>query len=223
MLPKHAHSLGGKVMAVRQRELALKEYRENPNICKYCGKEIDVGDHQKVSMARKKKFCNRRCAASFNNRENPKRRHVEKVSSCQRCGKEIPETVRQGGSYYLRKFCPECRYSDIQTKGEAFSNKQNRINGHRYIREAARSVALGQGWVWCCKICGYTKLVEVCHIKPVQKFSDDTLLTEINSPSNLILLCRNHHWEFDHDKEFRKTVLEKLESAGGVEPPTQSV
>ncbi len=49
-----------------------------------------------------------------------------------------------------------------------------------------------------CQRCGYDKHVEVCHIKPISEYDLDTLISVINDPSNLIVLCPNHHWEFDH-------------------------
>lgn len=52
----------------------------------------------------------------------------------------------------------------------------------------------------CCSKCGYDKHFEVCHIKPISSFSDDTLLSEINDISNIIALCPNCHWEFDNLK-----------------------
>ena len=48
-----------------------------------------------------------------------------------------------------------------------------------------------------CTICGYDKYYEVCHIKSVSDFSDDSLISEINSLDNLVALCPNHHKEYD--------------------------
>ena len=53
-----------------------------------------------------------------------------------------------------------------------------------------------------CYICGYSKHVEVCHIKPVSDFPLDSKLSEVNNISNLIMLCPNHHWEFDNGMLF---------------------
>ena len=53
-----------------------------------------------------------------------------------------------------------------------------------------------------CYICGYSKHVEVCHIKPVSSFSLDSKLSDVNHISNLIMLCPNHHWEFDNGMLF---------------------
>lgn len=39
---------------------------------------------------------------------------------------------------------------------------------------------------------------DVCHIKPIGSFDDDTLVAEINDLTNLVPLCKNHHWEMDH-------------------------
>jgi len=49
-----------------------------------------------------------------------------------------------------------------------------------------------------CKKCKYTLYVEVCHIKPIRDFGPDAILNEINNPDNLVYLCPNCHWEFDH-------------------------
>lgn len=40
--------------------------------------------------------------------------------------------------------------------------------------------------------------MEICHIKPISEFSDDTLIAIINHPDNIVILCPNCHWEFDN-------------------------
>lgn len=49
-----------------------------------------------------------------------------------------------------------------------------------------------------CEHCGYSKHVELAHIKAVSDFDDSSLLSEVNSPDNLKALCPNCHWEFDN-------------------------
>jgi 5-methylcytosine-specific restriction endonuclease McrA len=49
-----------------------------------------------------------------------------------------------------------------------------------------------------CQKCGYSLHVEFCHIQPITAFPEETELAVINDPSNIIVLCRNCHWEFDH-------------------------
>lgn len=49
-----------------------------------------------------------------------------------------------------------------------------------------------------CQVCGYENHVELAHIKPISEFEDNAKLQTVNSSDNLLVLCRNHHWEFDH-------------------------
>jgi 5-methylcytosine-specific restriction endonuclease McrA len=51
-----------------------------------------------------------------------------------------------------------------------------------------------------CQNCGYSNHVEVCHIKPIHSFDLSTLIDDINSPDNILVLCPNCHWEFDHGR-----------------------
>lgn len=49
-----------------------------------------------------------------------------------------------------------------------------------------------------CYECGYSKHIEICHIQSVSSFPGNTKIYIINSVGNLVALCPNHHWEFDH-------------------------
>lgn len=51
-----------------------------------------------------------------------------------------------------------------------------------------------------CSKCGYDKHFQICHIKSISSFPDDTMLSEINNISNVVALCPNCHWEFDNLK-----------------------
>jgi len=50
-----------------------------------------------------------------------------------------------------------------------------------------------------CAKCNYDKHIEICHIKDIKDFADDALISEINSPFNLVGLCRNCHWELHNN------------------------
>lgn len=71
MFPKHAHSLGARARAKKQRLEALEKYYDDPIRCKNCDKEIEIPEDTKVSrIARRgRKFCSRSCAAAYNNRQ----------------------------------------------------------------------------------------------------------------------------------------------------------
>jgi len=131
------------------------------------------------------KFCSRSCSASFNNKKYPKRK-VE--GSCKICKTSITST---------RVCCSNCsRNRDITLK-EAVYTYLHKASAYTLVRGRARSVAKKQGWT-SCKACGYDTHIEIAHIKAIKDFSEDTKLSVINAVSNLMPLCRNCHWEFDH-------------------------
>ena len=83
------------------------------------------------------------------------------------------------------------------TKKEIFDSHKNWQSSRNMIRKNAskRFQLLNQ----CkCVVCGYDKHIEIAHIKAVSEFSESSKLSEINDPNNLIALCPNHHWEYDH-------------------------
>lgn len=51
-----------------------------------------------------------------------------------------------------------------------------------------------------------TQHVEVAHLKAVSDFKDESLMSEINHPDNLIGLCLNHHWEYDNGYLTREEI-----------------
>lgn len=49
-----------------------------------------------------------------------------------------------------------------------------------------------------CQKCGYSLHVDLAHIKAVKEFEGSALMKDINDPDNILVLCKNCHWEFDH-------------------------
>lgn len=49
-----------------------------------------------------------------------------------------------------------------------------------------------------CQNCQYNVHIEFCHIKPVSSFDLNIYLEVINHENNILILCRNCHWEFDN-------------------------
>ena len=84
------------------------------------------------------------------------------------------------------------------TKGEVFGRRKNWQSARSSIQKSAREVFFEHNQHPKCEICGYDKHVEVAHRKAVSDFDDDTTIRDINSIGNLIGLCPNHHWEYDH-------------------------
>lgn len=84
------------------------------------------------------------------------------------------------------------------TKGEIFSRCKNWQSARTTIRRHAVKIYESSDKPKACNKCGYNKHYEICHIKAVSDFVDETLVEEINSINNLIALCPNCHWEFDN-------------------------
>ena len=170
-----------------------EEYNKNPKQCFYCGKDILCPDDKLVSSIKKKKFCNHSCATSYNNLQRDK-----KIYYCMSCGKPIGAGYDK---FYGRKYCETCspNYVDWSkiTYGEVKSLRSYQVNSR--IRELARVKYYKTHKELKCEICGYSKCVEVHHLKGISTFSDDTPISVINDDSNLIGLCPNHHWEIEHN------------------------
>lgn len=138
------------------------------------------------------KFCSRSCAAITNNRYAPKR---ELQGNCRTCHAKIRKKV---------SYCKEC-WQDRQvnwsetTMGE-LKGSDNANFGGRYphLRALSRKWYIANSRPLICGICGYDKHVDICHIKDAKAFPESTKVSEVNAQSNLIALCKNHHWEFDN-------------------------
>lgn len=86
-----------------------------------------------------------------------------------------------------------------KTKGELFKDRKNWQAARSGIRKQAEKVFNNSNIEHKCYLCGYDKHIEIAHIKAVSDFDDSALISEINDVCNLIPLCPNHHWEFDHN------------------------
>lgn len=158
------------------------------NICPNCLKET-----------KNPKFCSQKCAAIYNNKNGKiGRKRIIHTSICARCNSITSSR---------RLLCDFCR-KQIKTNDNTFKNADqvtkkdvSSKNTQKYdrIRKASRVLAKDNGLLKKCYICGYDKHVECCHKKPISSFSNDTLISVINNVNNLVGLCRNHHWELDHN------------------------
>ena len=172
----------------------LEKYLKNPNKCMYCGKIILLADGQRICDLKRKTFCNTSCAAKFNN-------HKRKITTsdittiCPTCGGKKSRNGR------LCRICSRDEKLLGQfykiTKGELFKSR-GYFNARSLIQGHALAMWKRFGSKSICTVCGYNNYVEVCHIKSVSSFSDSATVLEINDINNLVSLCPNHHWEYDH-------------------------
>lgn len=170
------------------------EYNKTPNTCLNCGKEIIAQKGVRLRDVKRKKFCNLSCSAIHNNTGRVRSQKPDQFCSC---GKQISKRSSTG-------LCRSCalnlleRSIENQTK-TSLADRRNYYNSWRSsISRHAVRVFDASGLDKKCAICGYETRVDICHVKPVAMFCENALITEINDLSNLVPLCPNHHWEFDH-------------------------
>ncbi len=139
------------------------------------------------------KFCSRSCAASYNNKKVSKRKPEHK---CIDCGKSITANRARCMEHYLI-WVKEREVKDMTLK-EAIYEKHHKSSAFALVRTRARAYAKKLGFKECSK-CGYDKHIEIAHIKPISSFSDEVMISVINAKENLMALCPNCHWEYDHN------------------------
>lgn len=142
------------------------------------------------------KYCTKSCAAKHTNVLYPKRKTKK---TCLDCGSPVSSYRKSRCDLHTEEY--KINKYKLLTIGQ-YRNRES-VAGkhpswiHSHIRLFARSW-LSHLRKLPCKHCGYDKHVELAHIKSLSSFSNDTLLSVINSEDNVIQLCPNCHWEFDN-------------------------
>lgn len=163
------------------------------------------------------KFCSRSCAATYTNKITPKRK-IERLCNTKGCCERVfnhrtPKCLKHWEEHKLTKY--KNRSVGEYRKMKSVAGKHpSWINAH--VRGFARSW-LKHLTVKPCAKCGYTKHVELAHIKAVSDFKDEDLLSQVNSEENVIQLCPTCHWEFDNLPR-NNFFTELLEPREGIEP-----
>lgn len=169
---------GGYGKARRIRE----QYAEAPNRCLTCERPILPRPAELLKDVRCRRFCSRACAATTNNRRRARPR------SCALC----PAPRRSKNAKYCKP-CNEARRTQVGTAALTRTKADCSVG---LIGVHARKVTRHRPQV--CEVCGYSKHVEVCHLRPIYGFPATATIAEINDPTNLTLRCPNCHWELDH-------------------------
>ena len=186
-------SAGGKATAIILRNKALDNYYLNPSLCKNCNKIIEVKDGQKIRLAKKKVFCNKSCSAIFYNKNRMLKKQLKKEMNDEK---------------YRNRISKQFTFLNHMTKKDLFNKYKNYQSARSKIQKHARYIFEISGKKKCCSECGYDKHYEVCHIKSVSSFSDESnIVSEINNINNLIAYCPTHHWEFDNGILNKKTNI----------------
>lgn len=211
MTNKERASKAAKVRNKIASEIAREKYYSNPSICKECNNIIHPtirGNKTCWSEARVKKFCNHTCSAKYNNRNrefDPKfveERNIRLQNLKNNKSKYQYNKCSCGNVKKIKAIkCSDC------TRLNSVGNRTYKFYKDRYkdwwsarvpISKNARKVYNSSDKPKICYSCGYDKHYQVCHIKAVSEFDEDTLIKEINDLDNLVALCPNCHWELDH-------------------------
>jgi predicted restriction endonuclease len=84
-----------------------------------------------------------------------------------------------------------------RTLSEIEYTKHHKSTAFSAVREHARRKSRFAR-IHECERCGYNKHVECCHVRAITDFPMDATVAEVNADENIIVLCPNCHWEFDH-------------------------
>jgi hypothetical protein len=145
------------------------------------------------------KFCCKSCAATYTNKIYPKRKTKK---TCIICGNQV-KSYRHSRCEIHHKEYLETKFDYLKTLPlKVFWEKKSLENLHSSSKNSHIRV-LGRSHFKHllkkpCHNCGYNKHVELCHIKPISQFNENSTLSEVNCEDNLIQLCPNCHWEFDN-------------------------
>ena len=145
----------------------------------------------------KVKYCSRSCAAITTNKLYPKRKRTSKVwKVCSVCG-----DLARGKRHQRCRIIKDRELHNDKTIAECM--EMSSVKGKHPSWKSVHIRHFCRSWnkhlrSYPCQVCGYTIHVELAHIKPVTSFPPETKLSEVNSSDNLLVLCPNHHWEFDN-------------------------
>lgn len=172
--------------------------------CEECHKTIT----KLASEVRKttNSFCSSSCSASFNNKNKPKKYGT---ACCENCDKEY-DKAKDKVSNTCSQFC----FMELGMKQRIMKDSVNRSGSNTYdnIRQNARTYSK-YFYPTKCMICDYDKHYEVCHVKDLKDFTREETIYEVNNKTNLIHLCPNCHWEFDHNQLDIQKIREAQKAA----------
>lgn len=155
------------------------------------------------------KFCSRSCSATYTGKMFPKRKIQRKCSKCDNkvrtykhtlCAEHWAEHLANKPDVYRNRKLKEYWNKDsLKNLHPSSKNAHIRLVAHSWFKKLKELP---------CANCGYTKHVELCHIKPISSFTEESTLGEVNHEDNIIQLCPNCHWELDKGLIVAKSRVE---------------
>lgn len=179
----------------RECSWKMKNLGEIEVICAECGKKkfIKISEYKKSQN--KMFFCDKSCAAKYNNRKYPKRLKMDD-KYCPICGKVKTKNGKLCRDCENKKKKNEFRNTPIGEYIGYDEKKKYLTTKCSTIRKDARLVLFENNIKCECNICHnqeFNEIVEVHHKKPITEFSPETPINKVNDINNLVWLCPNHH------------------------------
>lgn len=158
----------------KEAEEARERYEQEQRKCKECSSLLTYEKWKSRNV-----FCDHHCSALWRNKNTIRIKKLKPLKS-----KKTKDITALLGV----------------TKGELFAKRKNWQSARSAIRRNAEAIFKRDHKVMACAVpnCSYSNHIEIAHIRSVSSFSGETLISEINAPDNLVGLCPNHHWDFDH-------------------------
>ena len=239
MTKEEARLKGTRNSSIARKQEAIENYYKNPKICENCGEIIHLRPNRPPWETRRLRFCCSSCATSCNNRKfdrwSQRKDKVPDKGKCKECGIEIEYPRVKDRPYSRRRiqYCDDCRSivrsekarklqrengngfskpPEEMTKGELKKECEGKhfLTFRNTMSKMARKNYQASDRPKQCKVCGYEKHYEVCHLRSITEFPDDALVSEINHVSNLEALCPTHHWELDKGLLSKETLKTKF-------------
>lgn len=156
--------------------------------CKQCNEELLLPRYR----IKENNFCSSTCSNTFNN-PNPKK---DRTTSCENCTITFIKSKDK-----ISNTCSMLCYMELGMKNRLMNDsvKRGGANAYDTIRQNARLYSK-YFYPLKCMLCDYDKHYEVCHVRDIKDFTGEETIYEVNNKTNLIHLCPNCHWEFDHGK-----------------------
>jgi hypothetical protein len=202
-------------MILNQSQYENAKFNHKINVsCDYCFKlleRVKRNLYNNLKRNQLKTYCNQKCQSFA--------RTKAVLVFCLQCNKEFSKKsceLRNTSNSFCSNTC-SASYNNLGiSRNTNPALMKSQMSGN-WIRQKARYVLKNSKRE--CLICGYNKILEVCHIKPVSDFLSTDLVSDINKINNLAYLCPNHHKELDKnllsikDKEILDSKLVPLESS----------
>lgn len=202
------------------------------SVAYYCSADTKLAMEEKreqkeaVEQAKPRKICTKCNELKLHKHFYTKAASKDGLNSqCKRCVNEQSVHRTLAWREAKRKPCPGCaaevawdtqlcrtctgkeRTAKALSRTVAEVKKENKARWGLHVRSLSRKLYTFQK----CFVCPYDKHVEIAHVIPVASFSDEATIADIHRESNILGLCPNHHWEFDHGMLSLEEILTHLD------------